>query len=109
MATKNLEKACRPFKKIIVHIAIEKADNHLTKAIIFSGFNVNKKEGCGLTPVHLAVMSSNTIMVQFLINRNARFNEPMFSSVPSPKSMAEKLNLAGVMNIITEKDHESDE
>ena len=33
----------------------------------------------------------------------------MFSSIPLPKSMAEKLNLADVTNIITEKERESDE
>ena len=66
MATENLEKHVDHLKRSLLHIAIEKADNQLTKAIICSGFNVNKKEGCGLTPLHLAIMSSNTNMVQFL-------------------------------------------
>ena len=67
-------------------------EDQLAKAIISSGFNVNKKEGCGLTPLHLAIMSSNVNMVHFLIERNAKFNGPMFSSIPSPKSIAERLN-----------------
>ena len=109
MATENLEKHVDHLKRSLLHVAIEKADNQLTKAIIYSGFNVNKKEGSGLTPLHLAIMSSNINMVHFLIDRNAKFNGPMFSSVPSPKSIAEKLNLTDVITFIAEKECESDE
>ena len=109
MATENLEKHIDHLKRSLLHVAIEKGDNQLAKAIISSGFNVNKKEGCGLTPLHLAIMSSNVNMVHFLIERNAKFNGPMFSSIPSPKSIAERLNLKDVVTIMDEKERESDE
>ena len=65
MATENLEKHIDHLKRSLLHVAIEKGDNQLAKAIISSGFNVNKKEGCGLTPLHLAITSSNVNMVHF--------------------------------------------
>ena len=79
MATENLEKHRDHLKRSFLHIAIEKENNQLEKALIFSGFNINMKEGCGLTPLHLAMISGNEAMIHFLLDRNAKFDGPMFS------------------------------
>ncbi|CAB4032915.1 ankyrin repeat domain-containing [Paramuricea clavata] len=96
-------------QRTFLHIAIEKANNTLAKALVFSGFNVNTKEGCGITPLHLTITFGNISMAQFLIDRNAQFNGPMFSSIPSPKTMAEKLHLTELLRIMEEKEEESEE
>lgn len=55
MATENLERHRDHLKRSFLHIAVEKGNNQLAKALIFSGFNVNIKEGFGFTPLHLAI------------------------------------------------------
>lgn len=109
MATENLEIHRGNLGRSFLHVSVEKGNNRLAKALIFSGFNVNIKEGCGLTPLHLALFSGNDLMIIFLIDRNARFDGPMFSSIPSPKIIAEKLHLTSVLTIMNDREHESDE
>ena len=100
MATENLESHRDHLKRSFLHIAVEKGNNELAKALILSGFNINLKEGCGLTPLHLAMMCGKNVMVCFLLERNAKFDGPMFSAIPSPKAVAEKLHLTNILNII---------
>ncbi len=107
MATENLDVYRDHLKRSFIHIANDKGNNQLAKALVYSGFNI--KEGCGLTPLHLAVINSNYPIIEFLINRNANFNGPMFSGVPSRKDVAEKLHLADVLVLMADKEHESDE
>lgn len=109
MATENIEKHRDHLKRSFLHIAVEKGNNQLAKALIFSGFNINMKEGCGLTPLHLAMICGNDAMICFLLERNAKFDGPMFSGIPSPKAVAEKLHLTHILNIIRDKEAESDE
>jgi hypothetical protein len=109
MATEKLEEQRDHLKRSLLHIAIEKSNNQLAKSLIFSGFNVHTKEGCGLTPLHLAIISENSSMAHFLIERNARFNGPMFSSIPSPQAVAEKLHQTDILDAMCTKDDESDE
>ena len=78
MATQNLESHTDHLKRSFLHIAVEKRNNQLAKALIFSGFNINLKEGCGLTPLQLAMMCGNNVMVCFLLERNAKFDGPCF-------------------------------
>ena len=55
----------------LLHAAVEKDQNQLVKCLVYSGFSVNTKEGCGLTALHLAVLNNNTTLVSFLIDNNA--------------------------------------
>ena len=77
----------------LLHIAAEKSNNVLAKSLVFIGCNVNAKEHCGLTPLHLAVLSSIVNLCAFLVEANAAYTGPMFSGIPSSKQMAEKLHL----------------
>ena len=93
----------------LLHVAVEKDQNQLVKCLVYSGFSVNTKEGCGLTVLHLAVLNSNTTLVSFLIENNAKYDGPLFSGIPSPKDVATKLNLQNIVNMMTSKESESDD
>ena len=54
MSKEELEQITDHLKRTFLHVAIEKGNNQLAKSLIHSGFNVNMKEGCGLTPLHIA-------------------------------------------------------
>lgn len=109
LQTENLHTHRDHLNRSFLHIAIDKGNNQFAKALIFSGFNVNIKEGCGLTPLHLVVLSANYPIVEFLLKRNAKFDGPMFSGIPSPKNVAEKLHLSDVLDLMADKEADSDE
>ena len=48
-------------------------------------------------------------MAQFLIERNARINGPMFSGIPSAQAVAKKLNQTDILEVMCNKNDESDE
>ena len=93
----------------MLHVSVEKSNNQLAKALIYSEFNVNVKEGCGLTSLHLALITGNETMALFLLERNSKYDGPLFSAVPSPKAIAMRLNLTDIMEAMVQKDSESDE
>ena len=83
----------------VLHVAVEKQDNLLSKAVLFSGFNVNSKELCGITPQHIAVLSNNLSLCSMLLMADAEFSGPMFSGIPSPMEMAMKLHLQPIIEM----------
>ena len=93
----------------MLHVSVEKSNNQLAKALIYSGLNVNVKERCGLTALHLALITGNETMALFLLERNAKYDGTLFSAVPSPKAIATRLNLTDIMEAMVQKDSESDE
>ena len=71
----------------------------LTKCLVYMGLDVNSREGCGITPLILAVLNKNTILCKFLVEAGARYIGPLFTSIPSPMCMAVKLNIGEVSQI----------
>ena len=48
-------------------------------------------------------------MSTFLIERNGRFDGPLFSSVPSPKNITDKLHMGDALSAMEDKQNESDD
>ena len=57
------------------------------------------KEGCGLTALNLAVLKKDREICKFLVDSGARYDGPLFTSIPSPKKMATKLMLVPILEI----------
>ena len=72
------------------------------------GLNVNDCEGCGLTPLGLAVIQKN-IQIVDLVQYSAQYSGPLFTSSPSPLVMAKTMNLTDIGRIFTEDGALSDE
>ena len=78
---KNLEEACKiinlhasqwigqvdEFERNILHLAVEGGNRLLVEALLLAGALVNEPEGCGLTPLMLAINGKNANMVQILL------------------------------------------
>ena len=73
------------------------------------GLEVNSREGCGITPLSLAVLHKNTAIFKFLMESGARYSGPLFTSIPSPLCMAERLQHAEILQIFSEDQDESED
>jgi hypothetical protein len=78
-------------KRCMLHVAVEKNDANFAKYLVDLGLNVNAREGCGLTPLSLAVLGKNSAMCKFLVESGAMYSGPLFTSIPSPLFMVEEL------------------
>ena len=49
-------------QRSLLHVAIERNHNTFAKFLVDLGVNVNCREGCGMTPLNIAVLQSNTAL-----------------------------------------------
>ena len=56
-------------KRCMLHVAV-------VKYLVNLGLNVNAREGCGLTPLSLAVLEKNSAMCKFLVESGAMYSGP---------------------------------
>ena len=97
-------------KRTLLHVAVEQSNLSYIKFLIDVGIDVNSKEGCGLTPLSLAVLKNDPEVCEFLVDCGACYDGPLFASIPSPKDMATILQLAPVLEVfqldLNERDKE---
>ncbi len=77
----------------ILHYAVEYNNIPLVKTLISCGLNINVQEGCGATPLSIAVLNRNSVMCESLVQNFASFSGPLFAGMPSPIEMAENMEL----------------
>ncbi len=96
-------------KRCMLHVAVEKNDANFVKYLVDLGLNINAREGCGLTPLSLAVLEKNSAMCKFLVESGAMYSGPLITSIPSPLFMAEELKLSEIQHIFHDEKALSDE
>ena len=69
-------------KRSLLHVAVERNHSNFAKFLVDLGLNVNDREGCGLTPLNIAILQSNTAICRFLIESGAQHSGPLFTSIP---------------------------
>lgn len=94
--------------RTLLHAAVELGQENLLKCLVDMGININSKEGCGITPLSLAVLHKKAVMSKFLVESGAKYCGPLFTSIPSPLCMAETLKLEEIEKLFSE-DHELSE
>ncbi len=97
------------FNRTVLHVAVERSEVSLVKFLINIGLDVNAREGCGTTPLSLAVLTKNTLICKLLIEAGAKHSGPLFTSIPSPLAMAMKLELHDILDIFDKDSVLSDE
>ncbi|KAK3696834.1 hypothetical protein QZH41_011722 [Actinostola sp. cb2023] len=70
------------FNRTVLHYAIECNNVSMVRVLLAVGVNPNIKEGCGVTPLHLAVLGKTTEMCKVLVDSLAVIHGLSFSSIP---------------------------
>lgn len=78
----------------------------MIKVLLFMGVNINAKEGCGATPLTLAVISEQSEIVKLLVQSGASIQPECYIGVPAPIDLAKSLGLNDLMDILTPDPHE---
>jgi ankyrin repeat protein len=89
------------YERTIFHVAVEEKNYLLVKILLAVGININAKEGCGVTPLSIAVMNNDIAMCKLLLENFAEYNAPFFGTVPSPKEMAVAMELTDIVELFT--------
>ena len=71
-ANQKMLKVKDHLQRSLLHIAVEKGNNVLAKTLVNAGFDINCKEGCGLTPLHFSILSGNNMLCSFLTSEDAK-------------------------------------
>lgn len=91
-------------RRSLLHVAVEQEHESFAKCLVDMGLDVNCREGCGLTPLSLAVLCKN--LCKFLVESGARYTGPLFTSIASPGT----LHLEEISQIFDEdQEHSEDE
>ena len=76
---------------MILHCAIETRNS--------VGVNANAKEGCGATPMMIAVINADVDMTKPLLGNFAEFKGPLFGIPPSPIEIATELEQTDIVEL----------
>ena len=98
----NVSKVTDHFQRTSLHVAVELDNLQYARFLVEARCHPNAKEGCGLTPLNLAVIKRNADMCRFLVSSGARYNGPLFTSIPSPHQMAQILDITQIIVIFDE-------
>ena len=96
-------------QRSLLHVAIEQGHQNFVKYLVELGMNVNCREGCGLTPLSLAVNGKNATICKFLVESGAKYSGPLFTSIPSPLTMAKEIKLEEIQHLFENDQVLSDE
>ena len=88
--------------RTLIHAVVENDNLPMVKTLVCAGININAKERCGATALTIAVIKKNEEICKFLLENFSIFADYVFSTIPSPHSIARKLELE-VANIMDEK------
>ena len=83
-----------------MHRAVEEGNLTLLMLLIQSGCDINEKEGCGITPLILAICDGHTDTVGLLIQRHVCIKESFYQSVPDPITVAKKLQNKEIIDLL---------
>lgn len=87
------------FGRTIIHAAVEENNETLIRTLLHVGIDVNCLEGCGASPLTLAVLNKNQKLVKLLHEHFALSSGPLFIMMPSPLDIAKAMGLEDIVNM----------
>ena len=88
------------FGRTCLHIAVEKNEIQLAEALLVSGAEVNRPEGCGVTPLMTAIIKEYLGMTQLLLKHNAKTHGTFAGLIPSPVELAKSVDNAALKSVV---------
>ena len=85
--------------RTIIHAAVEENNETLVRTLLHVGFDVNSLEGCGASPLTLAVLNKNEKLVKLLHEHFALSCGPLFAKMPSPLAIAKAMELDDIVKL----------
>jgi hypothetical protein len=92
-----INKTTDQYGRTIFHCAVETKNYVLVKLLLAVGINPNAKEGCGATPMTIAVLNADHEASKILLENFAEYEGALFGSFPSPLEMATAMGLANIV------------
>jgi hypothetical protein len=80
----------------------------LVKTLLSAGVNINVQEGCGATPLTIAVLKADVDMCKLLFENFALASGALYSSMPSPIEMADTMKVTEITRIFEHESAEND-
>ena len=96
---KQMREMFDQYKRTFLHAAVEDGDHFLVKLLLAIGFNPNIQEGCGATPLVLAVVGEKSEICKTLVGHLADIDGPTFIRIPLPKQLATHLGQNHILDI----------
>ena len=97
------------FGRTILHAVVEENNETLTQTLLHAGIDVNCLEGCGASPLTIAVLNKNEKLVKLLHSNFALSSGPLFVRMTSPFDIAKAMGLDDIVNLFgNEPDEEED-
>ena len=88
------------YERTILHVAVEEKKYMLVKILLAVGVNINAKEGCGATPLFIAVINNDIAMCTLLLENFAQYRAPYFAAIQTPKEMAIAMGLDDIVELL---------
>ena len=86
--------------RTLLHVVVEHDNLSFADYLVSAGFNPNIKEYCGAVPLTNAVNCKNKEFCRLLVDCGESVRGPLFAGLPTPVEMAEKLQLAEILDIL---------
>ena len=99
---KEIDSVKDRYERTLFHHAVEQKNYFLVKILLTIGVNPNSKEGCGASPMSLAVMNGDINMCKILLDNFANFADftgAQFGSFPTPLEMATAMDLTDIVEL----------
>ena len=74
----------------VLHVSVERNLKTLVECLLACGAEVNCREGCGVTPLHLAVFHGHIEVVRTLLQYDAKPSGTFPGNIPSPLQAAQQ-------------------
>lgn len=88
------------FGRTCLQVAVEENEIYLAESLLVSGAEVNRPEGCGVTPLMTAVIKEQLGMAQLLLKYNAKTHGTFAGLIPSPLELVESVDNAALKSTI---------
>ena len=88
------------YERSILHAAVEERELTVVECLFICGAQVNESEGCGATPLMIAVCNSHEQMCELLIPYGARATGTFSGLIPSPLRMAIRMGNQTIVDLM---------